>query len=452
MRRWFALAASCVLPTIAQADSYNFSVGASSTSSWSLAVNAPFVVSGDPRSHLLGNYDATSNPTGTRTIPGLTGSDNGLNNVINLSEGAVSASGSSGGSPLHPAGVFAMNFDPAQGTVVLTGLNLDLLNGGQAVVDASVSVTYPSFRTRQPTCTVFGGFPIRVPIGQGQITGLLASQAAEDDTGVLTPAGPNQYTFAIPFTVNLLVTATLAGEPFPVDPQSLPVVLNGTVTLAGDSASISATLDVSNQQTQPGPLAMDPVPFTEPLCSGQLVFNLILASVSTDVSTQSTLVAPGVRTCTAASITQHPTSIEVDAGGAAEFSVQASGSGTLGYQWKRGQTLLVNGGAISGATSATLRINPTATTDAGTYACTVTNACSSRVSSGGVLTVNDGPVCDPDYNQDGNIDQDDVRYLVGVIAGGENPSGRDPDFNLDGNADQDDVAALINAVAGGGCP
>ncbi|MCE7975162.1 MAG: hypothetical protein DYG92_12695 [Leptolyngbya sp. PLA1] len=452
MRRWIALAAVAVLPAIAQADSYNFTVGASSTSAWNLTVNAPFVVSGDPRSFLIGNYDATANPTGTRTLVGLVGSDNGLNNVINLSAGGVSASGSSGQTPLHPAGVFSMNIDPAAGTIVMTGLSLNILNGGQAAVGAEVSLTYPSFRTRQPTCTVFGGFPITLPIGEGQITGLVASQAAEEDAGVLTPGGSGTYTFAIPFTVNLLVTATLQGEPFPVEPQSLPVVLTGTVTLDGATASMAATLDISNQQTQPGPLAMDPMPFTEPLCGGGLLLNLQLASVAVNVSTQSNLVAPGVRTCTAVSITQHPANQTVDAGDPAEFSVQASGSGTPSYQWRRGQTVLVNGGAITGATSATLRIDPSATTDAGTYTCTVTNACSTRVSAGGVLTVNDGPVCDPDYNQDGNIDQDDVRYLVGVVAGGDNPTGRDPDFNQDGNADQDDVAALINAVAGGGCP
>jgi hypothetical protein len=60
--------------------------------------------------------------------------------------------------------------------------------------------------------------------------------------------------------------------------------------------------------------------------------------------------------------------------------------------------------------------------------------------------------CDPDYNQDGNADQDDVQYLVGVIGGGPNPSGWNPDFNRDGNADQDDVAALVNTLGGGGCP
>ncbi|MFZ2873944.1 MAG: hypothetical protein WAZ94_05620 [Phycisphaerales bacterium] len=62
------------------------------------------------------------------------------------------------------------------------------------------------------------------------------------------------------------------------------------------------------------------------------------------------------------------------------------------------------------------------------------------------------PPCDPDLNQDGNVDQDDVGYLINVVGGGDNPSGIDPDFNQDGNVDQDDVTAIINVVAGGECP
>ncbi|MCE7973850.1 MAG: hypothetical protein DYG92_05905 [Leptolyngbya sp. PLA1] len=60
--------------------------------------------------------------------------------------------------------------------------------------------------------------------------------------------------------------------------------------------------------------------------------------------------------------------------------------------------------------------------------------------------------CDPDMNQDGNIDQDDVLFLISVIGGGDNLTGIDPDFNRDGNADQDDVLALIQVIGGGDCP
>lgn len=63
-----------------------------------------------------------------------------------------------------------------------------------------------------------------------------------------------------------------------------------------------------------------------------------------------------------------------------------------------------------------------------------------------------GGGCDPDINQDGNSDQDDVAYLVNVIGGGSDPVGINPDFNGDGNADQDDISLLVNVVAGAPCP
>jgi hypothetical protein len=62
------------------------------------------------------------------------------------------------------------------------------------------------------------------------------------------------------------------------------------------------------------------------------------------------------------------------------------------------------------------------------------------------------PYCDADFNWDGNVDQEDAWYLINVIAGGTNETGRFADYNRDGNEDQDDVLALIHTIAGGGCP
>ena len=60
--------------------------------------------------------------------------------------------------------------------------------------------------------------------------------------------------------------------------------------------------------------------------------------------------------------------------------------------------------------------------------------------------------CNPDLNDDGNVDQDDIFYLTQVVAGNDNPTGANPDFNCDGNVDQDDIAALQQVVAGANCP
>lgn len=60
--------------------------------------------------------------------------------------------------------------------------------------------------------------------------------------------------------------------------------------------------------------------------------------------------------------------------------------------------------------------------------------------------------CRTDFNGDGVSDQDDVAYLIHVIAGGDNPTGADPDVTHDGVVDQDDVWKLIDLIAGGVCP
>ena len=62
------------------------------------------------------------------------------------------------------------------------------------------------------------------------------------------------------------------------------------------------------------------------------------------------------------------------------------------------------------------------------------------------------PACNADANDDGNVDQGDIDYLINVVGGGANPTGIDADFNHDGNVDQGDIDSLLNVVAGGPCP
>ncbi|MDX2131868.1 MAG: hypothetical protein SFY69_07440 [Planctomycetota bacterium] len=72
----------------------------------------------------------------------------------------------------------------------------------------------------------------------------------------------------------------------------------------------------------------------------------------------------------------------------------------------------------------------------------------------GVDLVDFGAPCDPDVNQDGNVDQDDIACLAQAVAGSPEclGGGVDPDFNRDGNVDQDDISSLEQVVAGAECP
>ncbi len=85
--------------------------------------------------------------------------------------------------------------------------------------------------------------------------------------------------------------------------------------------------------------------------------------------------------CTAPSITTQPTSVTATVGGAATFSVTAGGTGTLSYQWLKGDT------NIQGATSASYDLTSVTTTDAGNYSVKATNSCGSVTSNAATLTV-----------------------------------------------------------------
>jgi hypothetical protein len=85
---------------------------------------------------------------------------------------------------------------------------------------------------------------------------------------------------------------------------------------------------------------------------------------------------------TAPSITTQPSATTVIAGSAASFSVVASGTAPLSYEWRK------DGVAISGATSSTYTIASTKTPDAGSYTVVVTNGAGSVTSNSTVLTVN----------------------------------------------------------------
>ncbi len=88
-------------------------------------------------------------------------------------------------------------------------------------------------------------------------------------------------------------------------------------------------------------------------------------------------------------ITQHPQSITVSQGNPATFSVAATGSAPISYQWRK------NGINIGTATNSTYTIPAVVPTDAGIYSVVVSNSGGSVTSNNGTLTVtttNQSPV------------------------------------------------------------
>ena len=81
-------------------------------------------------------------------------------------------------------------------------------------------------------------------------------------------------------------------------------------------------------------------------------------------------------------ITTQPKSQTVNEGSSVTFSVVATGTTPLKYQWKK------NGSNISGATGSSYTISSVKTSDAGSYTVTVSNSAGSVTSSAATLTVN----------------------------------------------------------------
>ena len=75
----------------------------------------------------------------------------------------------------------------------------------------------------------------------------------------------------------------------------------------------------------------------------------------------------------------------VTAGGSASFSVGATGTAPLSYQWR------LNGANVSGATSPSLNLSGVTTNQAGSYTVLVNNSAGSVTSSPAILTVNVPP-------------------------------------------------------------
>jgi hypothetical protein len=126
--------------------------------------------------------------------------------------------------------------------------------------------------------------------------------------------------------------------------------------------------------------------------SGVNTSNLVLSAVTTnDVGSYSVIVSNSLGTVTSAAATLTvavppaiviaPASATLTAGGNVTFTVTASGTAPLAYQW------LKNNSAMAGATSATLTLNNVASADAANYSVTVTNAVGRATSAAATLTV-----------------------------------------------------------------
>jgi hypothetical protein len=111
-------------------------------------------------------------------------------------------------------------------------------------------------------------------------------------------------------------------------------------------------------------------------------YSVVVTNVAGSVTSSNAVLA----LLTAPSITIQPTNQTAVQGGNVTFSVTATGTAPLNYQWRFNTTNL-----LIGATNSTLIMTNVQTTNAGNYSVVVTNVIGSATSSNAVLTVNVPP-------------------------------------------------------------
>lgn len=178
------------------------------------------------------------------------------------------------------------------------------------------------------------------------------------------------------------------------------------------NASVTATLPTWMQSPAPSAFAISPGGLTDvttQLNGSQLQLNLgtlnltRMIVITNNAALRPTIqqrydekVRPGVcafapEYCTTQNlpptITVHPQPSSICSTGSTSFTVTATGSGTITYQWQKNNANLSNGGHYSGCTTATLTVSNADNTDAANYRCVVTNAYGSVNSNPATLTV-----------------------------------------------------------------
>jgi DNA/RNA endonuclease G (NUC1) len=224
-----------------------------------------------------------------------------------------------------------------------------------------VGATSSSLTVNNVTLADMGSYTVRVSNSVGAVTSTAASlvvtgvapQLVSSPVSITVGAGSSAT-----FTVAALGSPTLTYQ-WRKDGMNLTGATFPTLTITGAQQDNAGSYDV-------------------------VVSNGVPPAVTSSAATLT--VTPA-----APAITQQPANRTVTAGTTATFTVAASGTAPLTYQWRKGGVNLSDTGNISGSSTATLTITNPSLTDGGNFDVVVTNSISFATSNTVTLTVNPAP-------------------------------------------------------------
>ncbi len=226
-----------------------------------------------------------------------------------------------------------------------------------------------------------GSYAVVVTNSWGSVTSAVASLTVDIPPSIMTQPQSQVVTQGQNVSFSVAACGT--------KPLSYHWKLNGSALSA---AATNATLSLTNvQSTQAG--------------SYTVVVTNSWGSVTSAVASLTVDVPAGIQT--------QPTNLTVTQGQNASFSVVASGTAPLSYQWN------LNGAALSAATNATLSLTNVQSNQAGSYTVMVTNSWGSVTSAVASLTVDVPPTIATQPQSQAVTQGQSVSFSV--VASGTSP-------------------------------
>lgn len=264
-----------------------------------------------------------------------------------------------------------------------SALVLSSANSSNTAFVAS-GVTFPMNLAAGQSVALRVGFSPRL---QGSLSGQITVGSSNGSTATIPVSGTgtqNQTLGTISAsTANLDLGTVTVGQ---TATQGFTVTNTGgtAATLSGVSSSaamFSASGPAFPATINPG----QTIPFTvsfAPTATGNASGVITVASDASNAPTAVAVSGSGVATATAPTISSQPAAQSVIAGQTATFSVTATGTAPLAYQWSK------NGTAISGATAASYTTPATTSADNGAnFTVAVSNSGGNVTSNAAALTV-----------------------------------------------------------------
>jgi hypothetical protein len=243
---------------------------------------------------LIGDYDPKTNPEGTRTKPGLFGSFGPTENVpvpttVVMQFGGRINTDSTGG--------FDLTIDRGAGVAEITNYRADLLGGRAIRLPLTVTLSFQTFRTRNPTFTYLG-IPLPIPLGEAEVTSLSVEQVGSQGPGTLTPTGPDTFDVVLLPIVVVTAEGEFMGQAFSVPGAPAVMPIEGTLTLTPTGATLSGSrpFDFSDEQQVNQPLPQFPLalPTATAGVTANVLLDLVLETYQSTFTGTQTVRAMGV--------------------------------------------------------------------------------------------------------------------------------------------------------------